>query len=275
MIGAGGKGREEAGGFAPGADEVVGHEADLIDDAADGTHVGAAVHAGAGADGYGEEEAGAEGVHLAAEFEEESFVVFGVGLVGVLPVDVDAVEEVGDGDAGGEVAFEKDIDAGGYEGFAVFGLGVDGEVGAAAFERDEDADVGELALEFLKLVEVAAEGLGGGVGGAVDGLGGGEGVVEVGFRVGDGAAAVGDEALGIVDLVDEWGFGAGDEVLYEVWRIVVETPLREVADEERAMGSGRVEGFSHSAGIVRDRQMMTVIQAGWGALEADLGRRVI
>ena len=59
-------------------------------------------------------------------------------------------------------------------------------------------------------MEVAAEGLGGRVGGAVDGLGGGEGVVEVGVRVGDGAVAVGDKALGVVDLVDQRGFCARD-----------------------------------------------------------------
>ena len=135
--------------LAPGANEVVGHEANLIDDATDCGHVGAVVHAGAGADGDGEQKTRTEGVHLAAEFEEEGFVVVSVGLVRVFPVDVDAVEEIGDGDAGSEVAFEKDVDAGGDEGFAVLGLSVDGEVRTAAFEGDENVDVGEFVLELL------------------------------------------------------------------------------------------------------------------------------
>ena len=78
-----------------------------------------------------------EGVELAAEFGEEGEVVGGVFRVGELPVDVDAVEEVRGGDAGGEVAAEEEVDAGGDEGLAVLGLGVVGEVGGPAFEGED------------------------------------------------------------------------------------------------------------------------------------------
>lgn len=67
---------------------------------------------------------------------------------------------------------------------------------------------------------------------AVDALLCVEGEVEVGVGVCDGAAAVGDETLGVVDLIDERSLAAGrDQVFYEVGLIVIEAPLREVADE--------------------------------------------
>jgi hypothetical protein len=111
--------------------------------------------------GDGEEEAGTDGVHFAAELAEEGLKVGCVGLVGELPVDVDAVKEMRRGDAGCEVSFDEGVDAGGDEGFAVFRLSVEGEVGGAAFERDENAQMGKATLEKLKLVEVAPERLAG------------------------------------------------------------------------------------------------------------------
>jgi hypothetical protein len=64
-----------------------------------------------------------------------------------------------------------------------------------------------------------------------------EGEVDVGVGVGDGTTAIGDKALRVVDLVDE-GFvaGGGEEIFYEVWLVVIEAPLGEVADEERFFG---------------------------------------
>ncbi len=121
VAGLDGEGGDEACGLAPWAVEVVGHEAYAVDDAGYGGEVGALVHVGAGTYGYGEEEVGAESGHAGAQLGEQGEVVGGVGLVGILPVDVEAVDEPGDGDAGGEVAFEEGVDAGADEGFTVFG----------------------------------------------------------------------------------------------------------------------------------------------------------
>src|SRR5258708_1975467 len=58
LTGGQGQGGDEAGGGAPGAVEVVGHEADLVDELADGRQVGAGIHAGTGTDGDVEPQAG-------------------------------------------------------------------------------------------------------------------------------------------------------------------------------------------------------------------------
>jgi len=79
-------------------------------------------------------------------------------------------------------------------------------------------------------MEVAAEDLSGSVRQAIDALLGGEGVIEIGVGVGDGAVAVGDEALSVVDLIDQRR-GACGEVFDEILRLIVDAPLREVADE--------------------------------------------
>lgn len=138
---------EEAGGIAPWTDEIIGHEADLIDEAGDGGDVGAGIHVWRVAHGDSEEEARTDGVHLEAKFVEQSLEVSGVRFMRVLPVDVDAVEKVRRGDAGSKVSFDEGVDAGGDEGPAIFRLGVEGEVGGAAFERDENAKVRESSLE--------------------------------------------------------------------------------------------------------------------------------
>jgi hypothetical protein len=184
------------------------------------------------ADGDGELQARTDGIHLPTELAQKGLEVGSVGFAGKLPVKVDAVEEARSFDSGSEVSFEKDVDAGGDEGLAVAGLGVLGEVGGATFERDKDAQARELALEKLKLVEMAAKGAGGRVRDAIDALLRGEGEVQVGVGVRYGAAAIRDEPLGIVDLVDERGLAAGrDKVFYEIRLLIVERPLRKVAHE--------------------------------------------
>ena len=177
------------------------------------------------------------------ELREQGEEVGRVVGAGVLPVEVDAVEEaglVGDGGgdvaAAGEVAAEEDVHTGADEGLALGGLGVGGEVGGAALEGDEDFEARVEALELGDLVEVAVKGRGGVVGAAVDGVLGGEGDVGVGVGVGDRAAAVGDEALGVVDLVELVGSATSDEVFDEV--VVVQAPLAEVADDQRTGGVG-------------------------------------
>ena len=232
----GGKRRDEAGVVHPWPGEVVGHQADLVGDAADGGEVEAFDHARAGTDGDGEDHAGADGVHALAEFGCEGEEVGGIVGVRVLPVDVDAVEEAGCVDARGEMAFEEEVDAGVEKGLAVLGLGVVGEVGGLAFERENELEVRVAALEEGELVEVATERLIGAVSVAVDALGGFEGSVEIGVRVGDRAAAVGDEALSVVELVEHSRAAGGDEIFYEVAGFVVEAPLAEVADELGADG---------------------------------------
>jgi hypothetical protein len=202
VVGACGKRSDEAGGFVPWAAHVIGHEADAVDEAADLGHVGAFVAVGTCSDGNVEKKAWTDGVHLSSELFEERDIVGGVRLMGVLPIEVDTVEETGDGDSGGELAFEEGVDAGGDEGCAVCGLGVVGEVGGVSLEGDENAEIGEFEFELLKLMEVSTKGLSEGVGRAIDALLGGKAVVEVGVGVSDGAVAVGDEALGVVDLID-------------------------------------------------------------------------
>ncbi len=173
---------------------------------------------------------GRRGVHLLTEFLEEREVVGGVGLVRIFPVEIDAVEEAWDGDARCELALEEGVDAGGDEGLAVCGLGVVSKIGGVAFEGYEDAKVWELLLEKLELMKIAAEGLGWSVRRTVNTVFSGERVVEVGVGVGYGTAVIGDESLGVVDLVDERSVAVG-EIFHQILRLIVDAPLREVADE--------------------------------------------
>jgi hypothetical protein len=81
-------------------------------------------------------------------------------------------------------------------------------------------------------MKVAAKWVRGRIGNAIDALLCGEAEVKVCVRVGYRASAVGDEALRIVDLVDQWSFvNPGDKVLDEVGIVVIEAPLGEVAHE--------------------------------------------
>jgi len=204
---------------------------------------------------------------LLTEFGEERDEVGGVLGLRILPVEVDAVEEAGlvgcardDVRAGGEVTAEEDVHAGGDKGAARGGLGVGGEGGGAAFEGDEDFEARMETFELGELMEVATKAAGGLVGDAVHRVRRGEDEVEVGVGVSDGAAAAGDEALGVVDLVELRGCAAPDEVLDE--EVFVDAPLAEVADDKTMGRRDRVRG---GAGIFRgegDREAERDEQAG-------------
>lgn len=208
-----------------------------------------------------------------AELGEDGEEVGSVFSAGILPVEVDAVEEPGliggagvDVVAGREVSAEKDVDAGADEGFASGGLGIGGEIRGAAFEGDEELELRVEMLELGELVEVAVKGGRRVVGLAVDGVLGGEGDVGVGVWVGDGAAAVGDEALGVVDLIELVGGSAGDEVLDE--EVLIEAPLAEVADDDGAYGwaaFGRLAGAREGEGEAEGGEE----HGGGGALEGE------
>src|SRR6266511_5127291 len=153
--------------------------------------------------------------------------------VGVLPVDVDAVEYVG------PTGVLDQVVAGVREpGRVRRGLCETAGPGPAA-ERPDHLDMGVLLLELAQLVERAAQRAGvPGVGDAVDAVGGRVRHVVVGVGVTDRAPA----AAGVterVQQVSELRRGARrDEVLHEVLPLV-DAPFGEVADHVLAAGAGR------------------------------------
>src|ERR1700722_18673949 len=94
--------------------------------------------------------------------------------------------------------------------------------------------MGESTPQFLKLMKVAAQWCPRIVGLAVKAVRGGVDETQIGVRVTDRATVVLDSALRIVDLVDQAGCAARDKTFDEI--LVIDAPLREIADQQWARG---------------------------------------
>ncbi|MGC0424947.1 hypothetical protein RKD32_001302 [Streptomyces sp. SAI-195] len=223
-------------GGVPGAEEVVRHRVvpvDVLRGARVVRRVDLAAGRGVGRDRRGDQvvlaELGAQGAHQLREGVPAAGVAAQAAGVRVLPVDVDAVEDVGPPGVLDQVV------AGLGERLRVLrGLGEAAGPGPAA-ERPEDLQVGVLLLQLEQLVEVAAQRLVPGVRDAVHGVGGGVGPVGRRVGVAHGALAAGDVAERVVD-VGEFVGGARRLDVLDVVAAVVDAPFGEVADD---LGPGR------------------------------------
>ena len=171
-----------------------------------------------------------ERVHLLAKLLQQCNEVFSVVLVGVLPVNVNAIEQVRRFDAGSDVALQKHGDAGLHKGDAVLRFRSILKQRALAHDADEHAQARIARAEQLELVKVAAQGCGGLIGRPVDAVGCLEDEVRIRLRVGDHAAVVADVSLCVVDLGERLQRATRDQVFGQV-ASVVHAPLREVTDD--------------------------------------------
>ena len=180
-------------------------------------------------------EGGAQRLHQPREGLRAAGVAGQAAGVGVLPVDVDAVEHVGPARVLDQRAARL-----GERRRVLRGLGEAAGPGPAA-EGPDDLQVGVLRLELAELVEVAAQALVPRVGDTVDALRRGVGLLVVGVGVTDGAAAVLDVAEGVEDVGQLGGGAVGVEVL-GVEVAGVRRPVGEVADDLLAARVGRGGG---------------------------------
>ncbi len=223
-------------GGVPGAEEVVRHRVvpvDVLRGARVVRRVDLAAGGGVGRDRGGDQvvlaELGAQGAHQLREGLAAAGVAAQAAGVRVLPVDVDAVEDVG------PLRVLDQVVAGLRERLRVLGGLREAAGPGPAAERPEDLQVRVLLLQLEQLVEVAAQRLVPGVGDAVHRVG--RGVGPVGRRVGvaHGALAAGDVAERVVDVGEFAGRARGLDVL-DVVVAVVDAPFGEVADD---LGPGR------------------------------------
>ncbi|RPK33317.1 hypothetical protein EES39_37315 [Streptomyces sp. ADI92-24] len=231
------RGRRALG--VPGAEEVVRHRVvpvDVLRCAAvvDGVELAAlgAVRADRRGDQVVCAELRAEGGQQVAVGVTAAGVTGQTAGVGVLPVDVDAVEDIGP-----TRVLHQAVAGVGERGRVLRGLTEAAGPGPAA-ERPEDLEVGVQLLQLAELVEAAAQLLVPGVGHPVDRLVGRVGLLVVGIGVTDRALAALDVAEGVVDVRELVGRARGLDVL-DVVIALVDTPVGEVADH---LAAGRCGG---------------------------------
>src|SRR5690606_3889131 len=236
-------------GLVPGAEVVVRHHVVPVEVLRGAPVVGGVDLAAVGAvrgDGGGDQvvvaELGAQGLGEGPEGRRAAGVTGQTAGVGVLPVDVDAVEDIGPARV-----LHHGL-AGLGEGDRVLrGLAEADGVGPAA-EGGQHLDVRVLGLQLAQLVEVAAQRLVPGVGLAADGLVGGVGLVGCGVGVVQLALAVHHVAEGVVDVGDLGGRAGRHQVL-DVVVAAVDAPLGEVAEVDLVAGGRRFLGLAGGADL--------------------------
>ena len=96
-------------------------------------------------------------IHLASKLTQQGFKIRGIGLMWILPIHINPVEDTRRVNVRRKIALQENIDARPDKRLAILRLSILSKIRSPSFKRDQNPQPGKTPLQQLDLMQVAVK----------------------------------------------------------------------------------------------------------------------